>query len=73
MARNPGYLLRITQGVNAGKKGLAYHKEQTAEFKEKKKIFVHLISADYKPELKDGQPHSCLVDASFCTVEGMID
>jgi hypothetical protein len=73
MGRNPGYLLKITGGVHTGKKGLAYHKEQTPEFKQKKKVFVHLISAIWAPELKDGKPHSCLVDAGLCEVEGMVD
>lgn len=74
MARgNPGYLLKITQGVHESKMAIAYHKEQTPEFKEKKRLFVHLLGHDFKPILRGNEHHTCLVQDSFCHVIGMSD
>lgn len=76
MARgNPGYMLKITQGVHAGKYAIARHKEQNESFRRLKKLSVHLYEDELcrKPIGHTEKKIGSLIQAEFCEIIGMID
>lgn len=70
MAKNPEYLCSI----EGGGKCIAYHKEQTPEFKNLKKHFVHFMTDDMHPVIgDDGKPKTGLKSSDKLRIIGYTD
>lgn len=71
--RNPGKIVTFIDKEGATRKAIAYDKEQHAEFKKHKKVYLHYLNDDLTPKMENGKKVAGFKSPEQLTVIGFVD
>lgn len=71
--RNPGKIVTFTDREGATRKAIAYDKEQHAEFRKHKKVYLHYLNDDLTPKMDNGKEVVGLRSPDQLKVIGYVD